>query len=93
VSFWKGLQRIQSLNLPGIINRKEVDTAMLTLYVDSEQARLRRNHAVISAVVVVKKLSLSPPWPSLGLGLLRNLLPLKMAEFLGGFSTIFFFTG
>jgi hypothetical protein len=27
------------------------------------------------------------PW------LLRNLLPLKMAEFLGGFSTIFFFTG
>jgi hypothetical protein len=33
------------------------------------------------------------PQPSLGLGLLRNLLPLKMAEFLGGFSTIFFFTG
>jgi hypothetical protein len=27
------------------------------------------------------------------LGLLRNLLPLKMAELLGGFSTIFFFTG
>jgi hypothetical protein len=40
------------------------------------------------------KLSLSlAPQPSLGLGLLRNLLPLKMAEFLGGFSTIFFFTG
>jgi hypothetical protein len=42
-------------------------------------------------------LSLSPPpfapQPSLGLGLLRNLLPLKMAEFLGGFSTVFFFTG
>jgi hypothetical protein len=42
-------------------------------------------------------LSLSPPppapQPSLGLGLLRNLLPLKMAEFLGGLSTIFFFTG
>jgi hypothetical protein len=33
------------------------------------------------------------PQPSLGLGLLRNLLPLKMAEFLGRFSTIFFFTG
>jgi hypothetical protein len=32
------------------------------------------------------------PQPSLGLGLPRNLLPLKMAEFLGGFSTIFFFT-
>jgi hypothetical protein len=31
--------------------------------------------------------------PSLGLGLLLNLLPLKMAEFLGGFSTVFFFTG
>jgi hypothetical protein len=30
------------------------------------------------------------PQPSLGLGLLRNLLPLKMAEFLGGFSTIFY---
>jgi hypothetical protein len=39
-------------------------------------------------------LSLSlAPQPSLGLGLLRNLLPLKMAEFLGGFSTIFVFTG
>jgi hypothetical protein len=41
-------------------------------------------------------LSLSPslaPQPSVGLGLLRNLLPLKVAEFLGGFSTIFFFTG
>jgi hypothetical protein len=37
-------------------------------------------------------LSLAPQ-PSLGLGLLRNLLPLKMAEFLGGFSTIFLFTG
>jgi hypothetical protein len=33
------------------------------------------------------------PQPSLGLGLLRNLLPLKMAEFLGGFSTIVLFTG
>jgi hypothetical protein len=40
-------------------------------------------------------LSLPPlvPQPSLGLGLLRNLLPLKMAEFLGGFLTNFFFTG
>jgi hypothetical protein len=37
-------------------------------------------------------LSLAPQ-PSLGLGFLRNLLPLKVAEFLGGFSTIFFFTG
>jgi hypothetical protein len=45
---------------------------------------------------IPKKLSLSltlAPQPGLGLGLLRNLLPLKMAEFLGGFSTIFFFTG
>jgi hypothetical protein len=33
------------------------------------------------------------PQPSLGLGLLRNLLPLKMAEFLGGFSTIFYRVG
>jgi hypothetical protein len=33
------------------------------------------------------------PQPSLGLGLLRNLFPLKIAEFLGGFSTIFFLTG
>jgi hypothetical protein len=33
------------------------------------------------------------PQPSLDLGLLRNLLPLKMSEFLGGFSTMFFFTG
>jgi hypothetical protein len=31
----------------------------------------------------------SAPQPSLGLGLLRNLLPLKMAEFLGGFLIIF----
>jgi hypothetical protein len=39
-------------------------------------------------------LSLSlAPQPSLGLGHVRYLLPLKMAEFLGGFSTIFFFTG
>jgi hypothetical protein len=37
-------------------------------------------------------LSLAPQ-PSLGLGLIRNLLPLKMAEFLGGFSTIFFLQG
>jgi hypothetical protein len=29
------------------------------------------------------------PQPSLGLGILRNLLPLKIAKFLGGFSTIF----
>jgi hypothetical protein len=38
------------------------------------------------------KIPLPPPLapqPSLRLGLLRNLLPLKMAEFLGGFSTIF----
>jgi hypothetical protein len=45
---------------------------------------------------ITLSLSLSPPLapqPSLGLGLLCNLLPLKMAEFLGGFSTIFFFTG
>jgi hypothetical protein len=33
------------------------------------------------------------PQPSLGLGLLHKLLPIKTAEFLGGFSTIFFFTG
>jgi hypothetical protein len=39
-------------------------------------------------------LSLSlAPQPRLGLGLLCNLLPLKMAEFLGGFSTIFFSRG
>jgi hypothetical protein len=38
-------------------------------------------------------LSLSATQLSLGLGLLRNLLPLKMAEFLGGFLTVFFFTG
>jgi hypothetical protein len=37
--------------------------------------------------------SSSTPQPSLGLGLLRNFLPLKMAEFLAGFSTISFFTG
>jgi hypothetical protein len=37
-------------------------------------------------------LSLAPQ-PSLGLGLLHNILPLKMAEFLGGFPIIFFFTG
>jgi hypothetical protein len=30
------------------------------------------------------------PQPSLGLDFLRNLLPLKMAEFLGGFSTFFY---
>jgi hypothetical protein len=33
------------------------------------------------------------PQPSLGLGLLRNLLPLKMSEFLGGFSTFFYRVG
>jgi hypothetical protein len=33
------------------------------------------------------------PQPSLGLDLLRNLLPLKMAEFLGGFSTFFYRVG
>jgi hypothetical protein len=47
--------------------------------------------------IFLQLITLSPPplapQPSLGLGLLCNLLPLKMAEFLGGFSTIFFFTG
>jgi hypothetical protein len=45
-------------------------------------------------IILELSLSLSlAPQPSLGLGLLRNLLPLRMAEFLGGFSTIFYFTG
>jgi hypothetical protein len=52
---------------------------------------LETNSPLVSPIA---ELSLSlAPQPSLGLGLPRNLLPLKMAEFLGGFSTILFFTG
>jgi hypothetical protein len=50
------------------------------------------SHFTDSVVYTYLTLSLAPQ-PSLGLGLLCNLLPLKMVEFLGGFSTIFFFTG
>jgi hypothetical protein len=54
-----------------------------------------KNPNFMKGFLSTKSLSLSlfGSTASLGLGLLRNLLPLKMAEFLGGFSTIFFFTG
>jgi hypothetical protein len=48
--------------------------------------RLKRNYSLSRSLSLASQ-------PSLGLGLLRNLLPLKTAEFLGGFSTILFFTG
>jgi hypothetical protein len=59
-----------------------------------KSAILPKLQDVLKSVILSLSLSLSlVPQPSLGLGPLRNLLPLKMAEFLGGFSTIFFFRG